>query len=111
MPRYSVPRRGEVWLIRLDPGVGHEIQKTRPAVVITNDDYNRHNWVVLALPLTSRDTAANDQVLIQPPEGGLTNTSVTLPDQLRAIDRSRMVKKLGRLQPFTILQINHSNWS
>ena len=93
MARTPIPRRGDVWQVSLDPTVGHEIRKTRPAVVVTNDLYNRHNWVL---------------VVVRSPEGGLTAPSVTLPDQLRAVDRSRLVKRLGRLNPKTMLQIDHS---
>jgi mRNA interferase MazF len=60
MPRQPRPRRGEVWLVSLDPSVGHEIQKTRPAVIVTNDDYIRYNWVVLVVPLTSHTSAEYD---------------------------------------------------
>jgi len=108
MPRTPTPRRGDVWLVALDPAVGHEIQKTRPAVIVTNDLYNRQNWVVLAVPLTSHDSAEYDQVLVRPPEGGLTSPSVTLPDQMRAIDRTRLVKRLGRLKSETMLKVNRS---
>src|SRR5437016_1750316 len=108
MPRQSTPRRGEVWLVALDPTVGHEITKTRLAVIVTNDLYNQHNWVVLAMPLTSHGTAEYDQVLVRPPEGGLTETSVTLPDQLRALDRRRLVKRLGRLDQGTMRNVDHS---
>lgn len=65
MPRKS-PIRGEVWLVSLDPTVGHELKKTRPAIVVTHDIYNRYNWVVLVVPLTSRESAVYDQVLIEP---------------------------------------------
>ena len=108
MPSYSTPRRGEVWSVSLDPAVGHEIRKTRPAIVITSDIYNTHNWVVLIMPLTSRDRAEYDQVLIQPPEGGLTQPSVTLPDQLRAVDRSRLVERIGDLKPETLAKVDRS---
>ncbi len=108
MSRQPTPRRGDVWLVSLDPTVGHEIQKTRPAVIVTNDDYNRHNWVILVVPVTSHESADYDQVLIRPPEGGLTDTSVTLPDQLRAIDRSRLVRRLGRLHKETMIDVGDS---
>ena len=104
----ATPRRGDVWLVSLDPTVGHEIHKTRPAVIVTSDLYNRQNWVVLVVPLTSHDTAEYDQVLIPSPEGGLTNPSVTLPDQLRAVDRSRLVKKLGRLKASTMAKLDRT---
>ena len=108
MSTYSFPRRGEVWLVSLDPTVGHEVQKTHPAVVVTNDIYNEHNWVVLVLPLTSRSNAAYDQVAVLPPDGGVANPSVTLPDQVRAVDRQRLVKRLGMLAPGTIRQVDRS---
>ncbi len=108
MPRFAKPKRGEVWRVNLDPAVGHEIQKVRPVVVVTNDIYNVHNWVVIVVPFTTRDAAQYDQVLVLPPEGGLTNPSVTLPDQMTAIDRSRLVKRLGRLNSTTMIQIDQS---
>jgi mRNA interferase MazF len=108
MARYSKPRRGEVWRVAFDPSIGHEVQKTRPAVVVTSDVYNTNNWVVLVVPLTSSEVAEADQVLIQPPEGGLTNSTVTLPDQTRSIDRSRLVKRLGRLDPLTMVEIGQT---
>jgi mRNA interferase MazF len=108
MPRQVPIHRGDVWLVSLDPTVGHEIRKTRPTVVVTNDIYNAHNWVVLVMPLTSSDTAEYDQVQIVPPEGGLTNPSVSLPDQLRAVDRTRLVKRLGRLRESTMAKIDRS---
>lgn len=102
------PSRGEVWLVSLDPTVGHEIKKTRPAVVVTSDVYNQYNWVVVIIPLTSHDVAEIDQVLIVPPEGGLTARSVTLPDQIRAVDRVRLIKRLGRLSGGTVAKIDRS---
>jgi mRNA-degrading endonuclease toxin of MazEF toxin-antitoxin module len=65
-------------------------------VVVTSDVYNRNNWVIVVMPLTSHATAQYDQVLIEPPEGGVGATSATLPDQIRAVDRRRLVKRLGR---------------
>jgi mRNA interferase MazF len=108
MPRNPIPRRGDVWLVSLDPTIGHEVRKTRPAVVVTSDIYNRHNWVVIVMPLTSHDTAEYDQVLIEPPEGGVTSPSVTLPDQIRAVDRRRLVKRLGRVSKDTLHGIDRS---
>lgn len=108
MPRQVSPRRGEVWLVSLDPTVGHEIKKTRPAVVVTGDVYNRYNWLVSVMPLTSHDTPEYDQVLVEPPEGGLTQASVSLPDQVRAVDRRRLVRRLGRLKPETLRRIDQS---
>ena len=108
MTMYTYPRRGEVWLASLDPSIGHEIQKTRPVVIVSAELYNQHNWVILVVPITSHVDAEYDQVRITPPNGGLTTESVTLPDQLRSIDRERLVKKLGMLDQITIQKINTS---
>ena len=108
MPRSPNPSRGDVWLVSLDPTVGHEVQKTRPAVVVSSNIYNRYNWVVVVMPLTSHDTAEYDQVLITPPEGGVTAASVTLPDQIRAVDRRRLVKRLGRVGEEEMRRIDRS---
>jgi mRNA interferase MazF len=77
-------------------------------VIVTSDIYNEHNWVVVIVPLTSHDVAEYDQVLVRPPEGGLTSTSVSLPDQIRAIDRSRLVKRLGKLDDETLARLDRS---
>jgi mRNA interferase MazF len=108
MSRTPLPSRGDVWLVSLDPTIGHEVQKTRPAVVVSSNLYNRHNWVVVVMPLTSHDTAEYDQVLIKPPEGGVSSTSATLPDQIRAVDRRRLVRRLGRVGDDTLHRIDRS---
>ena len=108
MVTYPVPHRGEVWLVCLDPTRGHEVKKTRPAIVVTNDAYNENNWVVIVMPLTSSSKAEYDQVVIKPPEGGLAKSSVTLPDQLRAVDRARLVQQLGSLSPKTLEKVDRS---
>jgi mRNA interferase MazF len=77
-------------------------------VVVSSNIYNRYNWVIVVMPLSSHDTAEYDQVLIMPPQGGLDATSVTLPDQIRAVDRRRLTKRLGRLEPGTIAAIDRS---
>ena len=108
MPDIPTPDRDEVWLVSLDPTVCHEVKKTRPAVVVSSDLYNRYNWVVTVVPLTSRTEAEYDQVLIVPREEGVNTASVTLPDQIRAVDRRRLVKRLGCLNDKTIDQLNRS---
>ncbi len=103
------PARGEVWLVSLDPTVGHEIKKTRPAVVVTSDVYNEYNWVVVIVPLTfARCRGIRPGARLRLPEGGLTSTSVSLPDQIRAIDRSRLVKRLGTLGGETLARLDRS---
>lgn len=86
-------RRGQVYLVALDPTVGREIRKTRPCVVVSPDELNAHMQTCIVAPLTTGVHAYPFRVACQfQGEPG----HVVL-DQLRTVDRSRLVKRLGRL--------------
>jgi mRNA interferase MazF len=96
------PRRGEIYLVALDPTVGHEIQKTRPALVVQNDVSNRHSAITIVAPITStvRLPLSPFHVLLPADEAtGLTVASVAVFNQVRAVDRTRLVRRLGRVAP------------
>jgi mRNA interferase MazF len=97
------PKRGEVYLVNFDPTVGAEIQKTRPALVVKNDMANRHSPITIVAAITSQvdESLYPTEVLIQPPEGGLSLPSVVLLNQIRSIDKRRLVRRLGVLTPAT----------
>lgn len=101
--RLGWPRRGEVWVVALDPAIGSEIRKTRPAVVIQNDIGNRWSPVTIVAAITSR--AERDQypteVTVAAPEGGLDRDSLILLNQIRTVDKSRLRRRLGRLHSTT----------
>lgn len=100
-------RRGEVWLAALDPTVGGEIQKTRPVIVVSNDINNAHNSVVSVIPLTSNVTRVlSFEVHIPAGVGGLTKESKAKADQIRTIDKSRLVKRYGALPTSYVQQLN-----
>jgi len=86
-------RRFDVWLIGLDPTQGSEIRKTRPCVVVSPDEMNRHVRTVIIAPMTSarRGYPTRVDITFQRRKG-----QVVL-DQIRAVDKSRLVRKLGRL--------------
>ena len=94
------PKRGEVWLIDLDPTVGVEIQKTRPVVVISSDAAGRLP-IKLVAPITGWDARYSGNfwhVKINPaPGSGLTKVSAVDVLQSRGVDLSRFKKRLGRL--------------
>ena len=96
--------RGEVYLVRFDPTVGSEIQKTRPAVIIQNDTSNRFSPVTIVAAVTSKfdDKLYPTEVLIHAGEAGLKHDSVIVFDQIRTIDKTRIVKKLGKVSAFTL---------
>ena len=88
-----VIRRFEVWLISLDPTVGKEMQMTRPCIVISPDEINRSIGVVIAAPLTTtvKPFPFRYNLVFKTKNG-----QVAL-DQLRMMDKSRLVKKIGVL--------------
>lgn len=92
------PGRGDVYLIALDPTVGSEIKKTRPCVIVAPDELNQHLSTFLVAPLTTGGYAYPFRIAcrFQKRDGHI------VLDQLRTIDRRRLVKKLGRLTPATM---------
>ena len=95
----AFPRRGEIYLVGFDPTVGHEIQKTRPAVVIQNDVSNQHSPITIVAAISSQfsDPPFPREVLIEPEESGLPKRSAVIVNQIRSVDRRRLQKRLGRL--------------
>jgi len=108
--RITYPRRGEVYLVTFDPTVGSEIQRTRPALIIQNDIANRHSPITIVAAITSQfeEPLYPTEVLITPPEGGLTTASVALLNQIRSIDRRRLVRRLGRVTEATMERVNRA---
>jgi mRNA interferase MazF len=91
-------KRGEVWLVGLDPVVGSETGKRRPAVVVQNDLANSSSPTVTLVPLTTKtDRVFPFQVLIPAGEGGLPHPSKALCEQVRTVSRQRLERRLGQL--------------
>jgi mRNA interferase MazF len=109
-PRITSPRRGEVYLVSFDPTVGSEIQRTRPALILQNDIANRHSPITIVAAITSQfaEPLYPTEVLITPPEGGLTTPSVVLLNQIRSIDRQRLMRRLGRVTAGTLERVNRA---
>jgi mRNA interferase MazF len=88
------PRRGEVWIVRFDPSVGGEIQKTRPAVVISNDTANALLNRLQVVPISSRVGT------LYPAEAVVTVNGArrkAMADQLTTVSKLRLVRMAGRL--------------
>lgn len=83
----------EVFLVNLDPTIGHEIKKTRPCVVVSPDEMNRNIQTIIIAPMTtkSHDYPTRIRVKFQ----GTSGWAVL--DQIRTIDKRRLVKRLGRI--------------
>ena len=104
----SHPRRGEIYWVNLDPIVGTEISKTRPALIVSNDVGNQYASRVIVAPITSQgiERAYPFEVLVQAGEGGLTRPGKVLLDQIRTVDKRRLGDCLGQLTPATVEAVN-----
>ena len=93
-------KRGEVWLVDLDPVRGSETGKRRPALVVQNDLANEASPTVTVIPLTgSTGRVYPFQVLLPAGEGGLPKVSKALCEQIRTVSRLRLVRCLGTVPP------------
>ena len=88
-------KRGEVWLVNLDPTVGSEIQKTRPCVVISPPEMHDHLRTALIAPMTTGRPPAPFRIPVR--HGG--KQGLILLDQIRAVDKARLVKRAGAITP------------
>ena len=105
------PRRGEIYLAALDPTLGREIRKTRPVLIAQNDVSNRLSDVTIIAPITStvRFPLSPVHVLLPAnPDTGLAVTSVALFNQVRAIDRMRLIRRLGVVDTATLDQVDEA---
>jgi mRNA interferase MazF len=96
------PRQDEVWLVSLDPTRGSEIKKTRPCLVVSPDEMNKHLRTAIVAPMTTTTRPYPTRV-------GLTFQSKTgqvALDQIRAVDRDRLVRRLGTISPKTSLTVS-----
>jgi mRNA interferase MazF len=109
MPRaIPFPRRGSVYLVQFDPSRGHEIRKTRPAVVISNDHMNELAATVLVMPITSGHYSYYHWIPLKPPEGGVTKVSSVVTEQIRAVDKRRLGRRLGSVRADTMALIEEA---
>jgi mRNA interferase MazF len=90
-------KRFEVYLVNLDPTVGHEIKKSRPCLVISPDEMNRYISTVIIAPMTTKGRNYPTRVpcTFQSKEGQV------VIDQIRTVDKTRLIKRLGRIDPKT----------
>lgn len=105
------PRRGEIYVVNFEPTVGAEIKKTRPAVIIQNDIANRWSPITIVAAITSKlddERTYPTQVVVQAGEGGLRVDSVILLNQIRSMDTSRLVRRLGVLRTETVREVDRA---
>ena len=96
-----VIKRFEVWLVTLDPTVGHEMQKQRPCEIISTDEMNQWAGTAIIAPLTS--TIRDLQFRVKTKFDG-KNGEIAV-DHLRSVDKSRLTKKVGQIDKTTEVQL------
>ena len=93
-------KRGEIHIVTLDPIIGREISKTRPVVVVSNDKNNEFSGTVTILPITSKNLQKiyPFEVFLTKGTGNLPKDSKVKADQIRTLDKSRIVRFIGALE-------------
>ncbi|MFO7651126.1 MAG: type II toxin-antitoxin system PemK/MazF family toxin [bacterium] len=95
----AFPRRGEVWLVNFNPGRGSEQRGIRPALVIQNDTGNEHAATVIVAAITTTIKLYPVTVFLPAGTGGLTRDSMVNLAQLLTLDKTRLIRRLGALEP------------
>lgn len=107
----TFPRRGEIYLVAFGPTIGHEIQKTRPAVIIQNDISNEYSPITIVAAISSQFATPERprEVIISPGgKSGLSQPSAVILNQMRSIDRARIRKRLGTLDLATMRRVDEA---
>lgn len=91
----SIVSRGEIWLINLNPTIGSEIKKIRPCIVVSPEELNDHLRTVIVAPMTTKGRSTGFRVPIT--HDG--KKGLILLDQIRSVDKVRLVKKIGKSNP------------
>lgn len=103
------PKRGEIWLVSLEPTLGREIGKTRPALVISNDFNNQYAETITVLPITSKTEKIYPfETFISGEESGLPRDSKIKSNQIRTVDKRRLVKYLARISEEKLKQVERA---
>jgi mRNA interferase MazF len=102
-------RRGDVVVVNLNPTIGVEIKKTRPAIVVSNDSINHFSQLVVVVPLT-KNTAhlSPSHVVIPKGTARLTFTSKVVTEQVKAVDKQRIIRRLGSLTTPVLEQVERA---
>jgi len=93
-----VVARGDIWLVNLDPTVGSEIKKSRPCVVVSPPEMHDHLRTVIVAPMTTKSRAAPFRIAVS--HSG--KKGLVLLDQVRAVDKIRLAKRLGAVSAKTL---------
>jgi len=97
-------------LVGFDPTVGNEIRKTRPALIVQNDVSNRYSPITIVAAISSQfsDPPFPREVVIDPEDSGLVKSSAVILNQIRSVDRQRLLKRLGSVSTQTMRRVDEA---
>jgi mRNA interferase MazF len=102
----SEPRRGEIWLVDLNPTKGREPFGRRPALIVSVDLFNQGPaGLVVTLPITSKEKGIPFHLTIEAFESGLSKKSFIKCEDIRSITKERLLKRLGQISPKTLTDV------
>ena len=105
----NYPKRGEIWQVSLEPVEGHEIGKIRPALVISNDKNNEYSPTVTLIPITaSIEKIYPFEVFISGEDSGLPLNSKIKCNQIRTVDKLRLLKLVGGISTEIIKKVEEA---
>lgn len=105
-----IPKRGEIYLVNFDPTIGAEIKKTRPALVLQNDIGNKYSPVTIVAAITSAidDKSYPTEVVVEASDSGLSKKSLILLNQIRTIDKKRLIKRIGKVDEEILRKVDQA---
>ncbi len=103
-------RRGDIWLVGLDPTIGHETRKSCPCLIIQNNLGNQYSPTTIVAPITSQglEHVYPVEVLLPRKGTGLQKDSKALLGQIRTVDKQRLAKRLGRVSAEMMTQVDEA---
>ncbi len=103
-------KRADIYLANLNPVVGSEQGGLRPVLIIQNNKGNRYSPTVIVAAITSSEQKPDlpTHIIIQPEQSGLKKTSIILLEQLRTLDKSRLVSYIGTLDDETMIRVDQA---
>lgn len=103
-------KRGDIWTTDLRPGVGFEVTKKRPTLVISRNTVNKISPTVIIIPLSSQvyKILGPERIYISQKDSPLHKDSVALITQMRAIDKTRLLKRIGKISKAKLVEVEEA---
>ena len=108
--KVAYPQRGEIYLVNFDPTIGAEIKKTSPALVIQNDIGNQYSPITIVAAISSKFDLPPypTEVVMEPVDSGLPQPSAIVLNQIRSVDRQRLIKCIGEASPEIMARVDRA---